>query len=175
MNILKIISNLIFYIILSFAFFTGFTTAYGDDEDADLSEEGTYERWKEAKEQMEGRNYFKEITDISKPKLLERRRDKDKWDNAGRFVGQIFNNPEKGFLMTITREIRTTEKTEVVFKKLFSGELEAYETPYLKPGKYIIVLEAPVYRKKEIKDARIKSHYDTLIDIGFGTEEFDKN
>lgn len=86
----------------------------------------------------------------------------DAWKSRGRIVGLTRNAPD--FTFTIL-----TSSKQVV-KKSASDRLEdggrAYEA-WLKPGVYILLIEAEGYEPLDIHNLKVRAGYDLRIDLEF--------
>lgn len=104
---------------------------------------------------------YKEIT-ISTPQYLIRK--SEEWENKSRIVGEIKDAPEN-FTIEFCRSdlVNLPKKTETHIGKLF-----VYETEWLTPGTYTMIVKAEGYMDQELKDIKIKAKTDCIINLVFG-------
>lgn len=111
--------------------------------------------------------YFREVETVSEPIYLKR--SGTQWKTMGRIVGEIKNAPSK-YTIEIYRQGQSSRPMRA---EEHDGDIHVYETFWLEPGQYTMVLKSSdttTYRVK--KPIIIKAGFDCLVNITFGTEEF---
>jgi len=111
---------------------------------------------------------FKEVDKTSKPSYLKR---SDKaWARATRIVGVIEKAPP-----SFTIKLFPPKEDKLLFSQDFSGLLTVYETRWLNPGKYDMIISANGYDDYIIRNLDLTVGTDCQIDIRFGTVEYTKH
>jgi hypothetical protein len=109
---------------------------------------------------------FKEVDGVSKP--LYRQRSGDAWKNHGRIVGRALHAP-KAYQFNY---YSTGENGKFLFSDEFDGDISVYESTWLLPGHYRIIIKASGFHDFEIKDVEVKKGHDCVMDVMFGTKMF---
>jgi len=113
---------------------------------------------------------FKEVEKVSKP--VYRERSSEAWKTHGRLVGQIENAPEKFSLLIY----KTNDFEKPPYRtEDCDGALNVYESGWLLPGKYFVIIRAKGFDDYKIKSLEIKAGSDCIVDIVFGTRVFNSN
>jgi hypothetical protein len=98
--------------------------------------------------------------EAGKPQYVKK--DNEAWKVKGRIVGIAKAGPD--FTVTILDSSKQKVKT-VSAQKLKKGG-RAYEV-WLKPGTYILLIQAPGYQSLDLKDLKVKAGFDLKINLEF--------
>lgn len=109
---------------------------------------------------------WKEIETTS-PKYLVRK--SKLWEKGGRLVGELKNPPT-----TFTIDVRRSGSSEAILTEEHKDFLSIYETAFLPAGKYTITIKAAKYQAYVIKNVEIKAATDCIINIKFGTIDYER-
>ncbi len=114
------------------------------------------------------RKDFRELEGTSTP--VYRQRSAVAWKTHGRIVGRLANPPEK-FTLNI---FKSTDKEDAEPYKVeeLSGDVSVYETGWLLPGKYRIVVTAEGFTNYTIQEVEVRKGFDCIMDIKFGTHVY---
>lgn len=111
------------------------------------------------------RKDFREVDGVSKP--IYRQRDAIAWKTHGRIVGQISNQPAK---FTVSIFIATAKEDGDPYRTdEFIGDISVYETGWLPPGRYRLVIEAEGFAPYTVPEVEVRKGFDCIMDIKFGT------
>ncbi len=113
---------------------------------------------------------FKEVDSVSKP--VYRERASEAWKTHGRLVGAVSNAPEK-FTLSIYKNADFNSEPYRV--ETCDGALNVYESGWLLPGKYGLLIKAKGFDNYKVKEFEIKKGSDCVMDIVFGTKLYISN
>lgn len=111
---------------------------------------------------------FMEIKSTSKPEYMKRKA--NSWKKRARLVGVLKNQP-KSFTIEIYKA-GTFAKKDLIATITVDGDINVYESDWLAPGTYDIIIKGGIYSPYKVKNIKLKPNTDCRIDIEFGTEVF---
>ncbi len=91
------------------------------------------------------------------------------WERQSRIVGELKKAPEN-----FTIEMRQLSTGEPLKTLNFKNTLYVYETEMVPPGKYFVTVRSDGYDPLKLKSVELKAGTDCLIDIVFGTVEYNR-
>ena len=112
---------------------------------------------------------FKTVDSVTKPEYLKRKG--AAWKKRTRLVGLVKKAPAK-FIIRFEDVNEMDPEKIVVLSQECNGNLTVYETDWLRPGTYNIIITAEGYQDFPIKKVQLKARSDCLINILFSNVEY---